>query len=662
MTPDARATRLQLLGTAAFVLLLLGALAYVLFVDADYSFVRHGEHSQWIAAPRTPSVRTVRVSLEEVPAVTFVRRFEAPEGGEPLRLKVRALRGVELVLNGERVWTRDWSSGGWKRTGRVRIGGERLEEENLLEAHVRNPVGPALLWLRAEDASRALGTGPRWGVRRAGGEAVRARVADDTLRPGATLASPRLGRLLRARLTTLAALLAGGILLAGLLRGPVQRVGSRRALGAVWAGLLGLWALHAGTNAFRLPAYMGFDGPDHLDYVRFLLEEGHLPLATDGPMMYHPPLFYALSAGLLALFDRAPEDARVLLRLLPLVAALLHAALAARLARRLFAGDTLKEAAALLFAGLVPVNLYMACYLSNETLHAALAGAGVVLASELLLRPGLSLRGSATAGALLGLSVLAKASSLVLVPVAAVFLPVKGFLADGARLRRAGLCSALVVGAAALVAGGFFLRNLAAFGTPVVGNWDVPGVAYTWWQPPGFHTPAYYLGFGGTLERPFFASFESLWDGLYSTLWGDGLLGGIAAWSDRHPFWNYEMMTLVYALALPATLLGVGGVASLAARSFRGSDLRRRAALAFLVTAVAVTGAAVLFATLRHPVYSMAKASYALSMTAPLALAAGHAFAELARALERRAGRTARTLYEGWAVALAAAVVLSFLG
>ena len=93
-----------------------------------------------------------------------------------------------------------------------------------------------------------------------------------------------------------------------------------------------LWdAGHRRENVTELAAeYAGFDGPDHLEYIRFVGERWALPLATDGPAMYHPPLFYVVAAGLRA---TAGEQPGTLVRLVPFLSGIFQVAIAFLLAR-----------------------------------------------------------------------------------------------------------------------------------------------------------------------------------------------------------------------------------------------------------------------------------------------------------------------------------------
>jgi hypothetical protein len=213
---------------------------------------------------------------------------------------------------------------------------------------------------------------------------------------------------------------------------------------------------------------------------------------------------------------------------------------------------------------------------------------------------------------------------------------------------------------ASLLAGGLLLRNQLLYGSPVVGNWDLPGKQTAWWQTPGFHTPEYFLRLGEVLRRPYFASFDSFWDGLYSTFFGDGMAAGIAAWRHRHRLWDYDLMSAGYVLAVPAALLLLLGFALLTRRAFNEPDLGRRAALAFMVTLTVGTVFATLVLNIDHPVYSMAHSRYLLCVLAPLTLCLAEGFAYVDARLSRPGLAPARIVYRGWAGGLALVWAASF--
>lgn len=657
-----RITRLQLAGTLALAVLLGASLAWATLVSPAISFVRQDRDALWIARAEPVSMRAVVAPLDELPAVEFSKRFRLDPGAAPLRLRVEALRGFELELNGRRLGERAWNEGSWKRAQSFELGEGLVAGENELRVRVRNPLGPPLLRLEAEGPGLRVLSDASWTTRRDGASELPARRADDRLRPAGAIPTPRFGEGLLAKGNLLLAVFVAGALVslaqprfwAGLLR--------RRAPALAWAAVLGLWLFVFAFRSIRLPEYVGFDGPDHLAYVQHVLAHGSLPLANEGAQTYHPPLFYVLSAALLRGLEGLALPARIVLRVIPFAAGLVQVVVAHLLAQWLFPGDRARAASAVLCAGLLPVNLYMSAYFGNEPLHAALAALSLAVATACLLAPRATAPRLVLLGALLGLAILTKVSSLVLVPFVAGFLAAKEWLVDGRRLVPACLRAGLVVGSVAAVCGWFFARNQRRLGQAIIGNWNVPGSTSAWWQHPGFHTPSYYLSFGPHLRQPFFAGLESFWDGIYSTFWGDGFAAGVVAWSYRQPLWDYDFMGATYVLALPATALLVFGFGRFVLAALRGQDLRRRAALSFLTTTTAVSCYVVLHMTLVHPVYSMTKASYALSMAAPLALALAEGLGAVQRALAARGRRVLLAIFHGWLGALAAAIALSFAG
>jgi hypothetical protein len=220
--------------------------------------------------------------------------------------------------------------------------------------------------------------------------------------------------------------------------------------------------------------------------------------------------------------------------------------------------------------------------------------------------------------------------------------------------------AAVAGGVAAAISGWYFVRNAIEIGRPIVGNWNLVYNEVGWYQQPGYHTPSYYLRFGDVLTYPYFAGFHSFWDGMYSTFWGDGLVAGVLKLSHRHGLWSYDHMSMAYVLALPATGIVLAGIGAFCFS--RESEARRRVALAFLGVCILAYGLAVLVMTLRLPFYAQAKSSYALSVVAPVSVAAAHSFAWLHAALSVPERRWLRVLLHAWAGVFAIVVVLAFCG
>ena len=141
------------------------------------------------------------------------------------------------------------------------------------------------------------------------------------------------------------------------------------------------------------------------------------------------------------------------------------------------------------------------------------------------------------------------------------------------------------------------------------GRW---GYGTGWWQDDGYRTSGYFLRFGEALTRPLFSSFHSYWDGIYSTLWGDGLGGGSVS-VELLPPWNYDLLALGYVLALLPTLLVVTGFA-LALRQL----LRKPSPEWLLLLGVTMLFvlASVYFA-LKAPGASQVRASFGLMLLVP---------------------------------------------
>jgi len=219
---------------------------------------------------------------------------------------------------------------------------------------------------------------------------------------------------------------------------------------------------------------------------------------------------------------------------------------------------------------------------------------------------------------------------------------------------------AAMLGGVLAISGWFYLRNALLFGDPFVSNLTA-FAEWTYWVPPGFHTPAWFLGFGEVFVQPLFSSFHSYADGFYSSFWGDGYASGAAAVQYPHKWWDYDAMAAVYPLALPATgILGLG-FARGAWQALRAGDPGRRLALATLwLVAFGMTLMLVL-ATLRIPFNAMPKAFYTLPALVPLALAFALGVDGLARLGRGRGERLVRSLLAGYGGALAAAIVASFL-
>jgi len=593
----------------------------------------------------------------------FVATFEAADPAPPARLSLRTYGEPRVALNGVAVALDDEHEN-WKRPREAEVAHRLRPGPNRIEVEVRNARGPGLLALGLDGRSGVLlSTAANGWTGALEDGVVRRTVRASERRHPSSLASERPFRELARHGAVLA--FAAGISALGFLlwrQRPGPPASARLpvlalvAIGCAWSWLfvskfagLGLW--------------VGFDAwGGHLDYLQILRRTGRIPVATDHWATYHPPLFYALTLAIdsVTVALGAARNHPLALKAIPLLAGFGQVWLAARLARRLLPGDPGAHASAALFAGFLPANLYIAAYFSNEGLHAFLAGAALVVAAEILLEKGVPLRRAALLSLLLGLALLTKFTALMVAGPALLAVGAKAAWELRARpwaLARTG--AALVVPLLA-VAGWFYARNVALYGRPLIGNWDLPGAHRVWWSPPGFHTPAYYLRFGEALVHPYFSGFVSFWDSLYSTLWGDGFLAGVAALKFRHEGWHYGYMAAGYALALPLTALLVTGFALALRAAWRDPDPGRRAALGLLLVTPAAMGFALFFATLGLPYHGWPRAPYLLAATPVLALCFAYGLRTLDGALAARGWTPLRALLYGGLGATACVFYLGF--
>jgi len=653
-------TRAQIAAGLLAILIAVAVVTWTVISSPDAPYLRADPAAAWItpAVPVFPSTHVVMPDSE--PAARFRHVFTLPGPAGAGRLRVRALGTLALEVNGVPVSLPGDDRACLKRACVAAVT-NLVSGANTLVATVRNAAGPPVLWLGLETGDRRVATGEDWTVQVGDAAAGRAAIADDTrtFDDAATVATPL--EALRARAGIVAALFAAGalIFLVGRSQAPpaLLRRAPEIALGLATLFWIGLFF----AKFADIPIESGYDGRFHVQYVRFVAEHARLPPATGGPAMYQPPLFYA-GAGLLhALVAPAPDGAaeRWLLRLLPFLSGLGMVWIAWALVRRLAPDDPAAGVFAVTLTAFLPLNLYMSAYVSNEPLQAALASAALLVLCNAILSGRASRRSLVALALLLGLGAMTKYTSLGVAAVLAFFLGFSLWLVERTGAGRAVAAALAVLAGAALLAGWVYVRNAVLYGDALVWNVDLPGGG-TWWQPPGYRTAEFYLGFGEALRHPFFSGFHSFWDGLYATFWGEGLPPTAYRLAERHGVWSYEWMSAGYLLALPGTaVLGVGAACTLR-DALSGDDLRRRAVLSLLLALIALFGLGLLQISIRWPVWGAVRASYVLVALVPLAMVGARGFARIDRWLGALGGAPLRAILHGWLCAMLGVFALSF--
>jgi tetratricopeptide (TPR) repeat protein len=624
-------------GHIAIVLLVAGAaisgwLEWKRDWDPNINFLPHEGRYHWIIFPAPIDARTHRVAMMDA---TFRRTFLLESKPQTGRLLVRAAKRFELKINGETVPIS--TKRNWKVISTADASNFLHSGENTIEARVFNDDSPPALWLHLDADASNLRTNATWEASLAGSSWRSCALASVARTPGP-------GDLLTGREKVVDVLpkvwrpwILFGVLsiLATLaLNRWIKKEDVDLSRGQIF-GLVGIcilvWILLFWNNAKMLPFYSGYDANDHIAYIKYIQDRGALPLPNEGYEMFQPPLFYALSAGLLSMFHLSTGDAAAItvLRALTMLFGIVNFVFVFLSLRLLFPRRAIAQQVGLVTAAFLPMQLYLSHYVTNETLAATLASVSIYLGIRVLTTERSSVWEFLALGIAVGASMLAKATDLLLIP------PLLGAVGIKLLRQRASILEwtrtfGVIVAAMLIVCGWHYVRIWSHFGTPIVGNWD-PILGFPWWQDPGFHVTSDYFRFGQSLVTPVFSSFNGFADGIYSTLWGDSLGGGLSGLLSRTP-WNYNLMSGGYWLALLPTLLVILGAAIAIFRFVRQTN----AEWFLLLGLSAATVIALIFMTLKVASYAQVKAFYGLAALVPFcafAVVGWQMFASRARIL-----------------------------
>lgn len=581
----------------------------------------HGP-ARWILYPQPLNTgMRPRVELD----TRFRRSFDLVEVPDTASLSVRAFTRCEILINGEQIRFTNQDPENWKRAMSDAVTHHLRTGENLIEAVVYNDRGPPALWLSLETPDEKIDTDDRWEASLVGAIWQAAQLASEPAAPSAVNLEeqlPRIGTSLQRRWPLLLILAAISSLCVAALKMTWRRFEARPAtelarmgtwaVVAIVVVVTTLWALLFWNNAPSLWIGDGFDADGHLQYIQYLIDHKRLPWPNEGWSMYHPPLFYFSSAMLLKLLDLSAADpaASGVLRCQTLLIGLFHLLLICWCLRLVFPNQPLKQALGIILAGFLAMHLYMFQYLTNETLVATLASASIALTLRTLCDDRPTLLRCVALGVCLGGAMLTKYTALlvVLVIFAALFARSLNQRKPSSHWLGGLGVTALVMLA---VCGWRYAGVWWKFGNPFVGSWD-PRSGYAWWQDPGYLTDRFVLRFGRSLVEPFFSGQGSVIDGIYSTLWGDGLIGGSAQWWAGPP-WNHDLTVIGYWLALLPTvaiLLGTGNTIL--------KFIRKPNGVLFILSGLALlVVVAIFYMALHVPGYSKPKAFYGMVAVVP---------------------------------------------
>ena len=495
---------------------------------------------------------------------------------------------------------------------------------NDITVYVTNIFGPPALWLRLQTDQLSQGTDERWQVSLAG---AAWQPAHRATQPPAILSWNHLHggeRMLDSvkrvwpvtavfcAMSLVLILVAGGWLRRRCREAALTGCASTKLIYCLLALVFIARIILFINDAPQLPRSMGFDAEAHEQYIQFIEEKHVLPLPNDGWEMYQPPLYYLCSAILLdgCGLSVPDEHATFVLRIINGIVGLVHCWMAWLCFRLLFPKNLSAQTAGLLVAAFLPPHLYLSQYVTNEPLAGLLVTVAFYFLLRVLQTEGKSFLLHLGIGVALGAAMLTKFSLLLAVPLFPAALGLRLLLQKNYSPRNWLWNLGVVVLSFLVVCGWHYERVWTQFGNPIIGNWQIN--AFAWWQDPGFRTNAYYLGLGQVLVAPLFSGIHGFADGIYSTLWGDGLASGVAGLAFRPP-WNYDLMNTGYLLAIVISVLFVAGFVIALARFIR----QPKPDWFVLLGLVGIFVLGIVYMSLRVPSYAQVKAFYGFPALVP---------------------------------------------
>jgi tetratricopeptide (TPR) repeat protein len=579
--------------------------------DPVTNFLPGDSRAQWIAFPAAFDSRSHRVANFDT---VFKRRFVLEHAPDAANINVRAAKRLELRLNG--VALELSPAPNWKQVTNVDVHRFVRAGENVVEARVFNDNAPPLLWLVLNAGDTTIRSSHEWEASCAGSAWRAAALADAPRFPGP-------GNAIAGGEDTFASLkriwpvwlgfaaIAAAVLSASAFWFRRRILPNQTTLVAIavvalaWAGLC--W-----NNARLLPHPVGFDAKGHLNYIKFVQERHSLPAPTEGFEMYHQPLYYVVSAAILSLCRTVTGDETgiVVLRTISILIGFAHALFVFLSLRLLLPHKLVPQLVGFALAAFLPMQLYMAHYVTNETLAALLISAAVYLALRIVTDNNAGRGAFIALAVVLGAALLTKITAVIVIPFIVAALTWKLWNRGASTIEMAQKIGPIIA-ISLLFAGWHYYRISKQPAMPLLGG---PASGDPFWQDDGYRILGYFTRFGHSLVRPLFSATASFADGLYATLWGDGLCGGVATISARPP-WNYDLMAAGYLLSLyPALLVMVGAVGA-AVNWWRRGDAK----LFILLGLSAGMAFGLVYRNLLAPLYGSVKSFYGLSALVALA-------------------------------------------
>jgi len=590
-----------LAGLLVFIKALYNPSSYILVPEGGAEWIRYPERS--IEAARRPgNFFTV-----------FRKRFRVEAAPDRAILEVRAFRNAAVLLDDRMILPMNRGLESWKESRHIDITRGLTPGEHIIAIATanRNAHPAALAYCR----EIGLFTGPGWEASRDGELWLEATSVEDTIPADITLRFPRTDDALLSCIPYLLPLFI--IVFVFTMLWPRDGLGVPRigrfilsANGIRWLIMLALCVLGI-NDAIAIPVGYGFDAGAHMKYVKYVAEKHRLPLATEGWMMFHTPLYYIVSAFFYVPLSKylAADSLEKVLRLISIAAGVLQVELTYRSLKRVFPEREDLQGIGTIIGGLIPMKLYSSQVVGNEAFAGCATSLVLLMCFSLIRAPEARTRCFfPVMGLSLGLAILSKMTAIMLVPP--MFLLLFHLLYSGegpaarANLARTATALITVFGIAFLVSGWFFARNRLLLGAFNIGDWN-QNIYVEYWQDPSYRSLGQFYKFGHALVRPIYSGVYGLWDALYSTFWADAYPSGVLPFESRIS-WNYSFMFSGVLLAVLPSLAIIIGILRALLRPLRFS----RDGSLFAVLVVAVYTAGFIYHTIMVPFFSGVKATY----------------------------------------------------
>jgi len=600
---------------SAVLLLALGVLAVrKIYTDPNIVFLASKNKACWIRFPAPP--RLYALKYQKVTA-TYRTRFSVKNVPDKALLNFRAMKRASVWLDNQLIYKVASPLDEWKKLRQVDLAPFLKPGIHELHISVINKNGHPML-LAYCNALR-LFTGEAWECSIDGKHWEKALSADHMLPVPISRKFQRVDKAFLSHMDIF--LLLFFIVFALTLLANRQNkayISSRlrpTASTIRWV-LLGAWSLLAANNIFRLPLYTGMDFNAHMEYIMYIANKMRIPLATEGWQMFEPPLFYIIEAIIYKAVHNifSIESTYRILRIIPLMCGAAQIELSYRALKYVFPKREDLQAIGTIIGGLLPMNIYMSQVVGTEPLEGFLTAIVVVLSMKIITSPSKqSTQFFIITGLFLGLALLAKVSSVLIILPAALFIswalfkdnqPTQG---TQETIKLIIKLVGIMIGIAFLVSSWYYLRNYLELGHFFIGGWD-PRKGFTWWQNPGYRTFKQFISFGEALLYPVY-SISSIWNSLYSTMWLDGFLSGMLE-GNFIPPWNFGfMLSDAWLSLLPSVAIILGILIA-----FKKSNKDSRPALLFSATCIFIYISATIYLYLCIPVYSIGKSKYTLGL------------------------------------------------